>query len=169
MTNRRVNLQPVVAANLADCLALDVAAEQRALVATNAKSLAEAYVDPTLTPLAIYDEEALGYLPPEIPSPMRGFVMFEVKGGVGFLLRLMVDARYQGAGYGRAAAVEVIRRLRAREDVELIATSHRRGNEASAALFGSLGFVPWDIGWAKEQSDEVFLALLNDAGGAIRT
>ena len=156
---RRVNLQPVVTENFEECLALDVAPAQRDFVAANVKSLAEAYVDPTLTPLAVYDYEALGHLPPQIDTPMRGFVMYEIKGGVGFILRVMVDVRFQGQGYGRAAVVEVIDRLRQHPEVQLIATSHRAENEASAALFRSLGFIAWDISWAAQHEGEVYLVL----------
>ena len=154
-----VNLQPITPDNYMECLSLQVDRSQTGFVATNAKSLAEAKADPTLTPLAIYDREALGYLPPDIPVPMIGFIMYELKGGVGFILRLMIDRAHQRQGYGRAAVVEVIRRLKLYPEVQMIATSHQRGNEASAQLFRSLGFVPWDIAWAKENETEVFLRL----------
>jgi len=91
--------------------------------------------------------------------PMVGFTMYEVTAGVGFILRLMIDRRYQRQGHGRAAMVEVIRRPRLYPEVELIATSHRRGNEAAAQLYRGLGFVDWDIEWAKENEEEVFLRL----------
>ena len=61
--------------------------------------------------------------------------------------------------YGRAASIEVIRRLKLHPEVELIATSHRKGNQAAARLYRSLGFVDWDIAWARDQKDEVFLKL----------
>lgn len=154
-----VNLQPITTDNYLECLGLRVDESQSGFVATNARSLAEAKADPTLTPLAIYDGEGLGHLPPDIPVPMVGFVMYERKGGVGFILRLMIDRAHQRRGYGRAAAVEAIRRLRLYPDVQMIATSHQRGNEASARLFRSLGFVPWEIAWAKKHEAEVFLRL----------
>ncbi len=75
--------------------------------------------------------------------------MSELKGGVGNILRLMIDRAHQRQGYGRAAVVEAIRRLKLYPEVQLIATSHQRGNEASAQLFRNLGFMPWDIAWAK--------------------
>ncbi len=62
-----VNLQPITPDNYLACLNLQVDASQMGFVATNAKSLAEAKADPALIPLAIYDREALGYLPPDIP------------------------------------------------------------------------------------------------------
>ena len=155
-----VSLQPITPDNYKECLSLQVDASQTGFVATNTKSLAEAKADPTLIPLAIYDREALGYLPPDIPVPMVGFIMYELKGGgVGFILRLMIDRTHQRQGYGRAAVAEAIRRLKLYPEVQMIATSHQRGNEASARLFRSLKFVPWEIAWAQEHETEVFLRL----------
>ncbi len=154
-----VTLQSITPDNYMECLTMQVETAQTSFVATNAKSLAEAKADPTLVPLAVYDRAALGYLPPHIPIPMVGFIMYELKGGVGCILRLMIDRRCQRQGYGRAAVLEVIRRLRLISEVQLIATSHQPGNEASANLFQSIGFVPWEIAWANENETEVFLRL----------
>ncbi|MEM7581576.1 MAG: GNAT family N-acetyltransferase [Cyanobacteria bacterium P01_A01_bin.80] len=60
----------------------------------------------------------------------------------------MVDEKYQGQGYGRAAITEVIRRLKLCPDVEMIATSSRKENEIAAKLYQSLGFEPWNISYA---------------------
>ena len=152
-----VHLRQVTMDNLYECIALEVDASQVDLVAPNVRSLAEAKVDPTLYPLAIYDGAVAGYEKPQLP--MVGFAMYEIKAGVGFILRLMIDRRFQGQGYGRAASIEVIRRLKLHPEVELIATSHRKDNQAAARLYRSLGFVDWDIAWARDQKDEVFLKL----------
>lgn len=158
-----VHLRPVTTDNLGECLALRLAEPPTALVASNAKSLAEAKVNPSLVPLAIYDVAARGHERPAVP--MVGFVTYEVTVGIGFVLRLMIDGSYQRRGYGRAAMVDVIRRLTLTPEVELIATSHRHANKAAARLFQGLGFVPWAIEWAKDNPDEVFLRLTEEAGG----
>lgn len=154
----QVPLRPVGRDNLRAGLALRVGAGQADQVAANATSMAEAAVNPNLVPLAVDDVAARGW-EDEIPVPMVGFAVSEVATGVGFILRLMIDERFHRRGSGRAAMVEVIRRLRLHPAVEMIATSHRRGNEAAAALSRSLGFVPGEIGWATETPDEVFLRL----------
>ena len=110
-----------------------------------------------LVPLAVYDAAARGWERPSVP--MVGFTMYELAAGVGSIMRLMIDRAHQGRGYGRAAISEVIRRLRLHPEVELIATSHRRDDEAAARLYQSLGFVDWDIAWAQESDDELFLKL----------
>jgi diamine N-acetyltransferase len=153
-----VHLRPVTLDNDLECLNLQVEESQTRFIATNAKSLAEAKVNSTLVPLAIYDRAARGYPTPTVP--MVGFVMYEVTCGVGFILRLMIDRRYQRQGYGRAALVEVIRRLKRTPEVEMIATSHRHDNVAVAHLFQSVGFVPWEVEGAEEGNPgEVFLQL----------
>lgn len=152
-----VHLRPITKANLDECLALDLEETQRGLVAPNAKSLAQAYVDPHLTPLAIYDVTAVGYERPTVP--MVGFVMYEVAEGVGFIARLMIDRESQGKGYGRATMLEVIRRLRMLPEVHLIATSHRVENAVAGKLYHRLGFTDWPVNWAKEHPEEVYLML----------
>jgi diamine N-acetyltransferase len=153
----RVHLRNVTLDNFRECINLEVDKHQQELVASNVQSLAEAKVNPNLFPLAIYDAAVAGYEKPQLP--MVGFIMYEITDGVGFIMRLMVDRQYQQQGYGRAAMFEVIRRLKLYPEVELIATSHRRGNKVASKLYRSLGFVDWEIDWAKEQETEIFLKL----------
>ena len=96
---------------------------------------------------------------PQPRVPMVGFVMYEIDCGVGLILRLMIDRAHQRKGYGRAALVEVIRRLRLEPEVEMVVTSHRHDNAVVAALFRSLGFVPWELEGIALKSGEVYLRL----------
>jgi diamine N-acetyltransferase len=152
-----VHLRRITADNEQECLALRVDDVQDRFVATNAHSLAQAKANPLLVPLAIYDRAARGYLTP--PVPMVGFVMYEIDCGVGSILRVMIDRAHQRQGYGRAALREVIRRLRLEPEVEMIVTSHRHDNAVAAALFRSLGFVPWEIAGFALKPGEVYLRL----------
>lgn len=130
---------------------------QAKFVAMNAQSLSQAKANPRLVPLAVYDQAACRYLQPRVP--MVGFAMYEIDCGVGFILRLMIDPEHQRKGYGRAALVEVIRRLRLEPEVEMIVTSHRHDNAVVAALFRSLGFVPWELEGIALKPGEVYLRL----------
>jgi diamine N-acetyltransferase len=154
-----VVLRELTPENVRECVSLTVAEAQTGFVASNAQSLAEAYVDAALTPLAIYDGAALG-APVLQDHRMVGFTMYERRAGVGFLMRLMIAEAYQGRGYGRAATLEVIRRLRCYPEVQLIATSYRRANTAAAQLYQQLGFHPWTVPWADPDPDEVYVALV---------
>jgi diamine N-acetyltransferase len=152
-----VHLRRITADNEHECLDLRVENAQAKFVATNAQSLAQAKVNPRLVPLGIYDRAACGYAQPLVP--MVGFVMYEIDCGVGLILRLMIDRKHQRRGYGRAALVEVIRRLRLEPEVEMVVTSHRHDNSAVAALFRSLGFVPWELEGIALKPGEVYLRL----------
>ncbi len=85
--------------------------------------------------------------------------MYEIAAGVGFIIRLMVDKKYQRQGYGRATMLEVIRRLKLCPDVEIIATSYRKENEIAAKLYQSLGFRQWDIAYAISHPTEEYVKL----------
>lgn len=151
----KIHLRKVTRENFWECLNLQVLESQKGLVATTTQSLAEAYINPNLFPLAVYDAAACGYEQPEVP--IIGFTMYEIIAGVGFIMRLMIDEKYQGQGYGRAAMIEMIRRLKLCPDVEIIATSYQKENEIAARLYQSLGFRPWDISFAISHPTEVYL------------
>ena len=153
----KVHLHRVTRKNFRECLNLRVTESQQSLIASTTQSLAEAYVNPNLFPLAVYDAKACGYEQPEVP--MIGFTMYEIVAGVGFIMRLMIDEKYQRQGYGRATTIEVIRRLKLYPDVEIIATSHVKENKIAAKLYQSLGFQPWDISYALSHPTEVYLKL----------
>ena len=157
----KVHLRTITRDNFRECLELQVDDSQKNLVATTAQSLAEAYVDSNLVPLAVYEAAACGYEQPEVP--MIGFTMYEIVAGVGFIMRLMIDQKYQRQGYGRATMIEVIRRLKLYPDVEIIATSYRKENEIAAKLYQSLGFTVWNIAWAKSHPTEVFVKQLDSS------
>jgi diamine N-acetyltransferase len=98
---------------------------------------------PTLVPLAVYDRAACGYSQPGVP--MIGFVMYEIDCGVGSILRVMIDRAHQRKGYGRAALLELV----------------RHDNAGAAALFRSLGFIPWELDDSVRKPGEVYLRLPN--------
>jgi diamine N-acetyltransferase len=127
VTLREINME-----NFQECISLKVAQDQEGFVATNVYSLAEAKADSVSIPLAIYDGET-----------MVGFLMywFDETNGVGWIDRLMVDARFQKRGYGRTAMTEVIRRLKSHANCRLIRTSFAPENAPAARLYESLGFV----------------------------
>ena len=153
----KIHLRKVTKENLEECLALQVKDSQRNLVATTAKSLAQAYVDPNLFPLAVYDAAACGYEQPEVR--VIGFTMYEIVAGVGFIMRLIIEQQYQGQGYGQATIIEVIRRLKLCPDVEIIATSYRKENKIAAQLYRNIGFQQWNISYAISHPTEIYMKL----------
>jgi diamine N-acetyltransferase len=73
----------------------------------------------------------------------------------------MIDRAHQRKGYGRAALLEVVRRLRLEPEVEMVVTSRRHDNAVAAALFRSLGFIPWELDDSVRKPGEVYLRLPN--------
>jgi len=127
-----ITLREITMENFRECIRLSVAEDQRGFVASNLYSLAEAKADGVSNPLAVYDGEE-----------MVGFVMFDFapREKRGSISRLMVDARFQRKGYGRAAMSEAIDRLKREPGIREIRTSFVPENRAADALYSSLGFI----------------------------
>ena len=121
--------------NYLPVLDLCVSAEQKAFVASNQYSLAQAYAQPECVPLALYAEN----------KPV-GFAMYSLdeEDHQYWIYRLMIDQRYQGVGYGREAMQLLIERIRGLSDEEhdRIYISFEPENEAAKSLYESLCFVP---------------------------
>ena len=130
-SSQPIELREVTKANFYECIALSVADDQRDFVASNMFSLAEAKADGASIPLAIYAGEV-----------MVGFTMYqlEAKSSTGHIDRLMVAKEHQHHGYGRAAMLEVINRLRNTPGCVRACTSFVPANTVADALYTSLGF-----------------------------
>ncbi len=117
----------------ADLCALRVADEQTRFVASNADSLEEADENDACVPLVI---RAGG-------QPV-GFAMhaLDEDDGNRWLYRLMIDARFQGHGYGAAALSLIVRRLSALPDCPFIMLGVKPENEAAIRLYERAGFRP---------------------------
>ena len=68
-----------------------------------------------------------------------------------FLWRLLIDARFQGRGYGRATIDEVVDYLRARPDAEVLLTSCRAGEGSPQAFYLRYGFeLTGEVKWGED-------------------
>ena len=121
--------------NYLSILDLSVSEEQRSFVASNTYSLAQAFVQPECVPLALYAEN----------KPV-GFAMYciDESDREYWIYRLMIDQRHQGRGYGRAAMLLLIDRIRSEMDEQRhrIFISFEPENEVAKSLYESLGSVP---------------------------
>ena len=113
------------------CIHLQLAEDQRSLLASNLYSLAEAYVQPACQPRGIYDG-----------SLMIGFAMYlyEAADGLYWIPRFMIDQRQQGKGYGRSGMQAVVDEMIADRPDTPIMISITPVNTAARALYESLGF-----------------------------
>jgi diamine N-acetyltransferase len=149
-----VELRDLDASNWKACVELELAEEQRAFMETNAVSIAESRFHPWMLPLAIYAGDE-----------MVGFVMYsderDPRSPRYWVHRLMIDRRQQGKGYGKAAMLEVIRRIKAKPDGDELWIGYDHANHAARDFYIRLGFVeqgeaPWGV-------DDVAVLKLRDA------
>jgi diamine N-acetyltransferase len=128
-----IQLRKINRDNLFECIGLKTSEDQQEFVATNVVSIAQAYVEPTWIPMAIYADDM-----------MAGFVMYgrDAETGFDWIIRLMIDARYQGRGYGRATMSEVLSTLKQSPDSKGIQISYAPENHTAERLYAQLGFRP---------------------------
>jgi diamine N-acetyltransferase len=128
-----VTLRPLTRDNLWAVVDLKLHPGQEQFVADNIDSIANAYVEPTFVPLAVYAGDEL-----------VGFAMYgqHPNTGAWWVIRLMIDREHQGKGYGRAAMEAVIAMMADRIGCEEIVTSFNPANAVALGLYTSLGFQP---------------------------
>jgi diamine N-acetyltransferase len=137
---RTVTLREITDENREAVAALRVAPGQEGFVATVAKSYADAAAFPAERPWsrAIYaGDEPVGFLMVSWAAPAAP----PREGVVYFLWRLLVDARHQRKGYGRAAVLQVIELVRAEGATEFL-TSYEPGDGGPWPFYQRLGFEP---------------------------
>jgi diamine N-acetyltransferase len=98
-----VTLREVTAQTVGAICDLETRSDQARFVAPNAVSIAQAHFEPTARFRAIYADD----------DPV-GFMMWRPSGKDGecYLWRFMIDRRYQGKGYGRAALLILLAQCR---------------------------------------------------------
>ncbi len=128
-----VTLRPITRDNLWAVVDLKLHPGQEGFVADNVDSIANAYVEPTFVPLAVYAGDEL-----------VGFAMYgqHPDTGAWWVIRLMIDREQQGQGYGRAAMEAVLAMMADRVGCEEIVTSFVPANAIATGLYASLGFRP---------------------------
>jgi diamine N-acetyltransferase len=133
---------PVTKENWRELAKLKVREDQQGFVASNIYSIAESqfgFDHPEeghwdMVPFGIYDAKTpVGFL-------MIGY-NYTAPHTQGFVIRLMVDEKYQGRGYGRFAMNWVLDRYRADERIQKVGISYEPENDAARKLYASLGFV----------------------------
>lgn len=135
-----VILQPITAENWRDAIALNVSPEQQGYVAPNLYSIAESHFEPTCATLAIYAEDsALGDPHSDGQgATMVGFIMYDTTDY--YIVRFMIDQRYQGRGYGRAAMLALLAQFERDFAHAQASLSFVPGNEVAERLYEAVGF-----------------------------
>jgi diamine N-acetyltransferase len=134
-----VTLREITGDNRDAVIGLHVGTGQDRFVASVEKSFRDAVATPEGNPWcrAIYaGDEPVGFV-------MLSWDVTPTPGILGpwFLWRLLIDARHQRRGYGRAAMSEVIELVRANGATELL-TSYQPGEGGPLPFYERLGFEP---------------------------
>jgi diamine N-acetyltransferase len=128
-----VTLRDITRDNWRECARMRVEPTQVHFVASNLFSLAQSKYEPECVPLAVYEDEQ-----------MVGFVMYRPEdhglGKVLFIDRVMIGEGHQKKGYGRAAMIALIDRLRSQTGYNAILISFVPGNDIAQKLYSDLGF-----------------------------
>ena len=140
-----VTLRPITLENRREIFRLDVTEEQRRFVASNLSSAATAWVLITNgghpVTFAVYaDETPVGFT--LITYGINSYELPSVAEGNYNILRLMIDQRYQGRGYGREAMRLILDYIRTfpMGPAELVWIQYMPDNLTAKKLYESFGF-----------------------------
>lgn len=136
----RVSLREITADTVRAICSLDVAPDQRNLVAPNAVSIAQAYFEPAAWFRGIYaGDTPVGFVmlydPTRTSAPEDG-------PEVCYLWRLMIDHHHQRRGYGAAALALIVQYARTLPGVSRLRTSFVPGSGNASPLYERAGLRP---------------------------
>ena len=150
-----ITLRPVTADNFDEVACLPLLAHQRAYLASNAYSMAEASFFPHLVTRAVYaGERPVGFMMYAKPAPG------EASGEFG-IWRFMISSDHQGKGYGRQALALLLTEMRACAGLRRISISYLPQNEPARRFYASFGFHETTI-----DDDGEMVAVLSCEGSA---
>lgn len=127
-----MELRAITEHNYQKILDLSTGAGQEEFVARNVRSLAQAWVfRDRARPYALYEGE----------EPV-GFIMFDWRPEKKWveIWRLMIDHRFQGKGYGRAAVQKALEFLRESGLFDKVQINYVEENQGAKHLYRSMGF-----------------------------
>lgn len=134
-----IELRPATAENWRALIDLKLRDGQSRFVASNLYSIAESQFG--------YEEEGHWNFYPfgaYVNGEPIGFVMYSFNFGhsrfQAFIMRLMVDEKYQGKGHGREIMKQVLDSFRTDERIKNVGISYEPENEVARKLYASLGF-----------------------------
>lgn len=135
----KISLKKVTKFNLISILQLEVNPQQKKLVAPNAVSIAQAHFNKDAWFRAIYaDNDPIGFV-------MISDSSLKYRSNLNhrpsyFLWRIMIDAKYQGKGYGKQAMKLIIDHVKGRPKAKELLLSHFKSDGNAEEFYKKLGF-----------------------------
>lgn len=139
-----VTFRELTKMNFKECINLKVRDDQR-FVASNLYSIAQSKIEPEYIPLAIYNDETL-----------VGFIMYtlDLEKRELYLCRLMIDAQYQGKGYGKES-LDLIKSIATETPgIDKIELSTKPDNHHGIKVYEKAGFKDTGI---LDEGEEVYV------------
>lgn len=144
---KQVHLEKITKSNASKIIDLKVNKDQKEFVASNALSLAHAYValsnNQAVFPFAIYlGNKPIGFIMVGFDAYFLGDEDPDILKKQYFIWRFMIDRKYQGKGYGKQAfklAVDFVKTFPVGPS-ELCWVSYEPVNTVAKNLYASLGF-----------------------------
>jgi diamine N-acetyltransferase len=124
-----LKLKDVTVDNWEAVVALELAAGQEDLVASNLYSLAESKFDPDARPRAVYAGKRV-----------VGFLMYDAQRAKASIYRFMIDRKHQSRGYGRAALAAALDEIKALPGMRKISIRYMPDNPVAKPFYSSFGF-----------------------------
>jgi len=135
----KVTLKRITRRNLGAVLRLKVKPKQEFLVATNAKSIAQAHFYREAWYRAIYfGNTPIGFV--LLVDTTVKYKHIKQKNPTLYIWRLMIDRKYQGKGYGREAMELVINHLKTRPNAKEVTLHHEQTDGNAGEFYEKLGF-----------------------------
>ena len=135
-------IRSVTKNNWRELAKLQVREGQMNFVAANIWSIAESQFGFDHPTEGHWDMVAYGIYDDKLPV---GFLMigynYTAQETQGFVIRLMVDEKYQGRGYGKFAMNWILDHYRANERIKAVGISYEPENDVARKLYASLGFL----------------------------
>jgi len=163
-----IELNKITWDNWEECMKLEVTDEQDDFIASNAYSLAQAYVGllndkhPPMTFAICHNETIVGFT-------MFYYQDHECNDGSDYeekpcytILRFMIDKKYQGQGFGRQGMAKVLEYIRTFPHGKAVAVhlSYSPKNDSARKLYKSLGFIETGEFTDDDEDAEVVAKLL---------
>ena len=144
-----INLREITEDNFIDAFNLQLGEGQERFVSHPVRSLAQAYVYRNqCRPFGIYeDDEMVGYV----------MVIYDYDIPEYDIWHMMIDTKYQGKGYGKAALEQVLSYIRTKPfgDSGRVTLTCNRDNLAALTLYHDMGFKET----GEEDDDEIELSM----------
>ena len=136
---KKVTLKRITRRNLGAVLKLKVKPKQEFLVATNAKSIAQAHFYREAWFRAIYlGNTPIGFV--LLVDTTVKYKRIKQKNPALYIWRLMIDEKFQGKGYGREAVELVINHLKTRPNAKEVTLHHEQTDGNAGEFYEKLGF-----------------------------